>query len=371
VPNPEDYVRIPPGAMVARDGLFVFQLTEELRELAAIDAVELLAVDHPRNVEIYANERFSAPPFPPFRLYAVDETWPASTATDHRGHDVLAQLGRADGLYVTGFARHRISGFAEEHAIVLTAPERAHDQPLWLFLTGWVYWPSSSSMKALDSHGSMTARAPALQVKDDRGEWVTVIEDLGLPSGMGRTLAADLTGKFLSGDRQVRIVSNFAVYWDRALFGKPATTAATLTHVLERSTAALRYRGFSVVSLESRDKPERYDYARLEAEPPWNAVAGRYTRFGDVSLLLDDADGAMVVMAPGDEMSLAFDAGNLPPLQKRWSRTFFLHVTGWAKDQDPNTLSSRTVSPLPGKALSTMLYRTREVPALFTPLAPP
>ena len=33
VPNPEDYVRIPPGSMVARDGRYVFQLTEELRIL--------------------------------------------------------------------------------------------------------------------------------------------------------------------------------------------------------------------------------------------------------------------------------------------------------------------------------------------------
>ncbi len=372
VPNPEDYVRIPPGAMVPRDGRFVFQLTEELRELAAIDAVELLAIDHPRDVEVYANERFSAPPFPPFQLYAVNETWSPSSAADLRGHDVLDQLSRADGVYVTSFSRHRISGFAEEHAVVLTVPENVHDESLWLFLTGWVYWPSSSSMQALDSHGSMTVRAPALQVKDGRGEWVTVIEDLGLPSGMGRTLTADLTGKFLSDDRQVRIVSNFAVYWDRALLGRPATSAATTrTRVLEPSTAELHYRGFSVVSLESREKPERYDYARLETEPPWNAVAGRYTRFGDVTPLLDDADGAMVVMAPGDEMSLAFDAGNLPPLPKGWSRTFFLHVTGWAKDQDPNTLSSRTVSPLPGREAQTMMpYQTREVPTLVTPLMP-
>ena len=355
-PNPDDYVRIPPYAMHARDGYFVFQLTEELRELAALDAVELLAVDHPADVEVYANERFSAPPFEPFQLYAVRE----------RAHDVPDELTHADGRFAP-IDRHRIAGFAEEHAVVLQAPKV--DGPLQLFLTGWVYWPSSSSMRALDAHDSMEPVPPKLQVQDDSGTWVTVIDDLGLPSGMHRTLVADLEGKFLSKDRRVRIVSNFAVYWDRAFFAEPAMSTSLRTRALQPRTAELHYRGFSVVSLDSRDEPERYDYESLQTEPPWNAVPGRYTRYGDVMPLITEPDRDMVVMAPGDEMSLEFDAGALPPLAEGSRRTYFLHVTGWAKDQDPNTLSSRTVSPLPGP--EPMRLQTREVESLVTPLVPP
>ena len=69
-----------------------------------------------------------------------------------------------------------------------------------------------------------------------------------------------------------------------------------------------------------------------------------------------------------DEGGLAFDAGGLPLLTEGWKRTFFLPVTGWAKDQDPNTISSRRVPPLPAEETR---YDTREVPALITPLAPP
>lgn len=91
--------------------------------------------------------------------------------------------------------------------------------------------------------------------------------------------------------------------------------------------------------------------------------------------LLEKADGAMVVMAPGDEMSVSFEASELPPLPEGWVRSFFLHVTGWAKDQDPNTLFSKTVAPLPpfpdDKPSWASSYQTREVPALVTPLAPP
>ena len=55
---------------------------------------------------------------------------------------------------------------------------------------------------------------PYLQVKDAAGNWKTVVEDMGIPSGKPKTMAVDLTGKFLSDSREVRIVTNLCVYWD-------------------------------------------------------------------------------------------------------------------------------------------------------------
>ena len=46
------------------------------------------------------------------------------------------------------------------------------------------------------------------------GKWQTVVEDMGIPSGKPKTMAVDLTGKFLSASREVRIVTNLCVYWD-------------------------------------------------------------------------------------------------------------------------------------------------------------
>ena len=37
---------------------------------------------------------------------------------------------------------------------------------------------------------------------------------MGIPSGKPKTIAVDLTGKFLSASREVRIVTNLCVYWD-------------------------------------------------------------------------------------------------------------------------------------------------------------
>ncbi len=35
-----------------------------------------------------------------------------------------------------------------------------------------------------------------------------------MPDGKPKTIAVDLTGKFLSATREVRIVTNLCVYWD-------------------------------------------------------------------------------------------------------------------------------------------------------------
>ena len=60
-------------------------------------------------------------------------------------------------------------------------------------------------------------RRPGLAVPAGQGragEWQTVIEDMGIPAGKPKTIVVDLTGKFLSASREVRIVTNLCVYWD-------------------------------------------------------------------------------------------------------------------------------------------------------------
>ena len=168
----------------------------------------------------------------------------------------------------------------------------------------------------------------------------------------------------------MRIATNFAVYWDRAFFGVVDGTVPTRAHRVAVGEADLHYRGFSHVSRDDPTNPEQYDYDRLLPEPPWNAAVGRYTRYGDVADLVADRDGRIVAMAPGDEMTIAFPAESLPAVQPGWERSFLLHVTGWAKDQDPNTRSSRTVGPLPVQSRDDADRRTRRVPSLVPPLRP-
>jgi tetratricopeptide (TPR) repeat protein len=350
-PHPEDYVRIPPGRMAPKNGKFVFQVTEELRELAALDRIALLAIDHPRGVEVYVDERFSSPPFAPFRLFPIAKR-------------LKAELEYGDSRYVGG-ERHPVSGFAKEHALVLPVPSVDEEERLWLFLSGWVYWPGSSSMRALSARKDFMPEPPRLEVKNDAGEWVTAIADLGLPSGIDRTLVADLSGLDFGAERVVRIVTNFAVHWNEAFFAHPSDETSIETRTLLPSESDLHYRGFSAVT-RREGEPERYDYERLLVEAPWDAVPGNYTRYGNVETFVSTRDGVLLVMAPGDELTLAFDPSALPPVPEGLERDFVLHVTGYAKDQDPNTRFSQTVGPLPGEELPP--EDARMVPPLVTPL---
>jgi hypothetical protein len=72
--------------------------------------------------------------------------------------------------------------------------------------------------------------------------------------------------------------------------------------------------------------------------------------------LLQGPDDMYVVMAPGDEMTVEFDAtaaGAPPP---GWRRTFLLYTDGWIKDADLNTAFGNTVEPLPFHAIKSYPY---------------
>jgi hypothetical protein len=68
----------------------------------------------------------------------------------------------------------------------------------------------------------------------------------------------------------------------------------------------------------------------------------------------------MVIMGSGDELRLEYPAGHLPPLPHHWRRDFLLLVDGWAKDADPNTAFSQSVTPLPFHAMSAYPYKPNE-----------
>jgi tetratricopeptide (TPR) repeat protein len=348
-PNPEEFIRLG-DSVQPRDGRFVFQLTDELREVDYFDQIRLLAVDHPETEEIYANEIFSSTPAAP-TLHAVKNRMTPVGARDQGGRDVLAQILAADGRYVANVRRLGIPGLAETHALELDLGRLDADAPVVLYLNGWVYWTDSNSHRALVSNRAQQLTPPYAQVRDANGEWVTVVPDAGLPSGTNRTMRLDLTGKFLSDRREVRIVTNMAVYWDEVFF-TTAEGAEPRSFELPLVSSDLHYRGFSTPALDPHGvKPEHFEYTKVLAEAPWNPMVGNYTRYGDVGNLVRHADDHLVVMATGDELTVEFDAQNLPPLKPGWKRTFFLYAHGWAKDGEPNTAFSKTVEPMPYRAM--------------------
>jgi hypothetical protein len=131
--------------------------------------------------------------------------------------------------------------------------------------------------------------------------------------------------------------------------------------LLSPSTADLRYRGFSKLLREAPNAPHSYDYAHTSTESPWSAgLPGNYTRYGDVRPLLATTDDRSVVMAPGDEIALTFEAANLPAPPPGWTRSLFLESHGWDKDADRNTGAGERLGPLPFRAMASYPYGPEE-----------
>ena len=202
----------------------------------------------------------------------------------------------------------------------------------------------------------MSMMAPALQVKDASGRWQTVISDVGIPVGRPQTLAVDLTGKFLSASRQVRIVTNMRIYWDQILVDTSNGKAETRLTRLDPLSAVLGWRGFSAEVTPDGREPYGYDYERVSFVSPWKVMPGRYTREGDVTELLARTDDMFVVSLPGDEIAVSFDAKLLKPLPAGWKRTFLLYADGFSKEMDINSASPDHVEPLPFHAMSGYPY---------------
>jgi hypothetical protein len=228
-------------------------------------------------------------------------------------------------------------------------------------LNGWVDWADGSTFLGAAQQKSGGLVMPYLQVRDAAGRWKTVIEDMGIPSGKPKTISVDLSGKFLSASRQVRIVTSLCVYWDEIFLSENSAPAhATLTS-MDAASADLRYRGFSTPVIHPRRaQPEQFDYAHVLSLSQWNPTPGNYTRYGDVAELVHRIDDKLLVMGSGDEVRLLFSAKGLPPLREGWQREFLLLVDGWAKDADANTAFSQTVEPLPFHGMSAYPYKTNE-----------
>ncbi len=360
-PDPDEYVRIRAEQLKPRAGRYELRVTNELEEALFVDRLQLVAVAHPQGTEVYPDEGLREQP-PPFKLYATRAPHPPVAAHDDHGHDVRAQIAKLDRRYLDDFALAPIRGYAAPHTLTLDlgrADHAAQQQRVLLLLTGWTDYAFSSDNVAATQQGR-AQQPPALQVKDARGQWQTVIANIGIPVGRPQTLIVDLTGKFLSAHREVRLVTNLRVYWDRIQVGTADDAAGLQLTRLDPVRAELRWRGFSQELKPDGREPLSYDYARVTQVSPWRAFPGRYTRVGDVRELLTATDDMFVVSRTGDELSLAFDATTLPALPSGWTRTFLLYADGFSKEMNLHSASPDLLAPLPFHGMRKYPYTAPE-----------
>jgi len=354
--DPDEYVWIGDAdAFPPRDSYFSLEITDEFREILYLDEAKLVAVDHPRDVEVHPTDKLMPPPFPLSEVWAMGSRKPLKRAEGDDGIDRTQALGEIDGLFAPPGLPLPAPYRGMCHPLTLTLDFGPLDpsKPLILALTGWLQYGDASTNIAMSQNSALTIISPTLDVESAAIGWTPIDLVIGMPAGKTKTVLCDLGGKLPRDSRRLRLTTTFEIRWDRmALFERAPPTDSTL-HQLTPKVARLRWRGFSELRSRRPGHPSTPDYDKVSQLPPWRTTPqGWCSRYGDVLDLVKTRDGRLAILNSGDALTLEFDATSLPPLYPGVKRSFFFYSVGWDKDGDHNVVDGDTVDPLPAEGES-------------------
>ena len=480
-PQIEEHVKIEPDQLVPKDGAYELRITEPMEEVAYVDRLELLVIDHPADWSVFPDERLAITgPKPTHDLLVVRERLFPVRATSPDGADCTANLREVDRHYAyEPKLDRRFIGFCEPHTLELDFGDQLadldHDERVFLFINGFIEYPYSSTVygasqagvgwesiridaswespesddtSSRSAAGSKTSRStaeghttpaetlthvvstavggagfqpavsrvsspqpvgdfgrpadkevgdtagriPALQAiarsaqtghdisglassspssplrrvpgtqprSDSEGtQWRTIVPDAGVPGGMARMFTVALTGK-LAGARKLRLTTNLEVCYDQIFVARDTGGDAVRTRRLMPQSADFRRVGFALEYSPDGRLPLIYDYERSEPTAPFHVQRGPYTRYGEVKELLQDFDDRYVMVGPGDEIAVRFDAAGLGEPEAGMVRSFILVSHAYCKDMDLYTATPETVEPLPFREMSRYPYPATE-----------
>jgi hypothetical protein len=305
---------------------------------------------------VEANERFaSAPPFPEFKVIVSRNTRTPIGAWDDQGKDVLGLIAKRDRRYVTNFEGLPFAGFARLHWLELDLGDWEASKPLRLLIDGYTDYFTATSMYAADQAG-IKVIAPYVEALGSDGKWKRVVDDMGFPAGLERTMVADLTGKLPAGTRRIRIVNNLKIYWDAIRIDQTPEVKDVRVAEVPLAYASLAFLGFPRETRLQPASDTKYSYSHRSRTGPYAHAAGNYTRYGDVRELVRASDDKFVVFSSGEGLKLDFDPKELPPLAAGWVRDYFFYADGFEKDLDFYAAHGFTVEPLPRHALISYPY---------------
>jgi Tfp pilus assembly protein PilF len=365
-PDPDEWIKIDAPRLKAHDGWLSLRFGEPMEEVNFVDQVRLVAIDHPEGTEVYPNEGFlSEAPFATNKTILSQKGHALAGAWDDHGNDVLPLLRTVDHIYVKDFTNLPYAGFANTHTLTLDLGSWTPGNPLLLLLHGFVEYFSANSMYAAWQAG-IAPVPPYVEAQLSDGSWRRIIDDMGFPAGLPRTIVVDLTGKVPVGSRRIRLVTNLQIYWDQVLVDNEAKSTSATTDARIRQTelplmnASLAFRGYPQQIDGVTPGDLNYDYQRMSRTGPFMPQRGAYTHYGDVTTLLQRIDDEYVIFGTGEDMDLEFNAAAQPALPAHWVRDYFFYANGFVKDMDFYEAFPFTVDAMPFHAMSGYPYQSKE-----------
>jgi hypothetical protein len=360
--DPDEWIKVNGADLKAHGGLYSLRFGEPMEEINYIDQVRLVAIDHPEGTEVYPDERFlSEAPFASGKPVVVSPSahLPAG-AWDTKGSNVLAVLAKQDHKYVRDFTNLSYAGYSNMHSLTLDLGAWTPGHPLRLLMHGYIEYFSASSMYAAWQAGLQPV-PPYVEAQMPDGSWKRIIDDMGFPAGLPRTIVVDLTGKLPVGVRKIRLTTNLQIYWDQILVDNGVSAAAQIHETeMPLSQARLSFRGYPQQIEGATPGDLTYNYDRISATGPFQWQRGSYTHYGNVTPLLSSIDNRYVIFGSGEEIDVEFSGSDLPVLPAHWKRDYFFYANGFVKDMDFYEASPFTVAQMPFHGMSTYPYPSSE-----------
>jgi cytochrome c-type biogenesis protein CcmH/NrfG len=358
----DEWIKVDGSQLKARNGYLSLRFGEPMEEINFVDQLRLVAVDHPEDTEVYPDERFlSEPPFASGKaIVASARTRPVAGAWDESGRDVLPLLARRDHQYVRNFTNLSYAGYANMHSLTLDVGEWSAENPLRLFMHGFIEYFSASSMYAAWQAG-LEPVPPYVEAEMPDGSWKRIVDDMGFPAGLPRTIVVDLTNKLPAGVSKIRITTNLQIYWDQVLVDNGPGTAPQMHQTeLPLGMAHLAFRGYPQQVDGTTPGDLHYVYEKISETGPFQWQRGPYTHYGNVTPLLEKPDNEYVIFGSGEEIDAEFSAAALPALPAHWKRDYFFYANGFVKDMDFYEALPFTVAQMPFHEESAYPYPAKE-----------
>ena len=361
--NPWDYVKLDPSQLALTDvgGTNCYQmvLSQQWDELFYLDAAYMVVVDHPIGTDAYTTMTNYINKGSTGQIYLVNQTNTVSpiSAINQNGQNVLADILKQDGTYTPGVNGDQSSSWNKitENQLTLDLGNLSSAQQINLVMTGIVNWGSyqdyynwidqfkTAAAEGLVPNGTQITPAPTMQIKYPNGTWVSAPQNSQIPipsDSNPRTFVVNLTGLFPKGttDYQIRLTNFWNVTYD--YIAVDTTTQQNIAVQKIMPTTATLSQFCSTNSTSS----------------------GNFTRYGDVTPLLQSADDMFVIGRQGDEVIMDFSVSNLTKLQPGMERDYFFFVACSFKDP-PGQWGygfTFTVAPMPFMAMSGFPYTTAE-----------
>ena len=351
--NPWDYIKLDQNQLHPRNNEYYdLILTQNWDEIFYLDSAKLMVVDHPSDVDVYSTmvEQYIDPDYMG-QIYTVNKEKQLTplSAFSEKGEDMLPMISDIDDIFTSG--EDGITSPSWDNInwnrLTLDLGDLSHAEQIKLVVRGVVDWGSADDYNTwIDSffaqsvpNGTQITPPPYMEVKDTNGNWVRVQESRQFPippDSVPRTFVVDLTGLFPTDDYSLRISNFWNVTFD--------------------------YIGIDTTPQQEIVIHQIYPEANLYPVFPTNSQSeGNFTRYGNVTELVQNADDKFVIGRQGDEVSLTFpDDIGAPP--EGMERDIFFYVSLWFKDEYGNWGFGFgfTVDPLPFQNMSGFPYPPTE-----------